>query len=282
MNRKQLTKQLRLIPIYLFLLLGAFSMLYPYVWMVASPFKSTEDFYRSGMSLIPKQFGLHVWHFIFVEIRDVYPIFQFIMNSIIITLGAVFFCIGSSLLGGYALARKPVPGKKGIVLMILATLMLPTTALIIPLYFVAHMLGVLDSYWGVTFVLSVHPLPFLIIYRFFRELSSEYEDAAKVDGASDLRTLWSIVIPLAMPAVMCAGLIAFIFSWSAFIEPLIVTTTARWLTLPVSLLFFQVSQLGSYNQELIGIALITTIPVVVVFLFTQRNVFEGITGGIKS
>ena len=85
-----------------------------------------------------------------------------------------------------------------------------------------------------------------------------------------------------MPAVICAGLLAFILSWSAFIEPLIVTTTSRWLTLPVSLMAFSASQLGSYNQELIGLALITTIPVVVIFLASQRKVFEGFTGGLKT
>lgn len=274
---------IKLASIYIFLIIGTIIMVYPYLFMATAAFKTTNSFYTPEINPIPKlrELSLHVWPYLFFEMRDVYPIFRFILNSIIITLGTVFLVLISTILGGYVLARREVVARRTIILLLSATFMVPSVALLIPTYFTVYRLGMLNTYQGIILVLSSHPLPFLIVYRFFKDLPGEYEDAARIDGASELRILWNIVIPLAMPAISCAGMISFILSWCAFVYPLMLSTTEDLYTLPVSLLYFEGSTLESPAQELVTLGFIATVPVLVMFLLTQRKVFEGFTAGIK-
>jgi ABC-type glycerol-3-phosphate transport system permease component len=106
--------------------------------------------------------------------------------------------------------------------------------------------------------------------------------AGRVDGAADLRILWSILIPLAMPAIVAAGLLGIILSWNAFIFPFMLATSTDLYTLPVSLLYFQNVQLWSTAHERIGVAVVATLPPIVVFIVAQRRVMSGFTGGLKT
>lgn len=264
--------------IYVFLIAGAVLMLYPYLWMVLGTFKGIREFYTSGLSLLVRNPNVEVYRSLF-NIPD-YPLVRYIINSIVISIGTVFFTIIPGIFAGYALARRALPGKKAILLVFLASMMLPAPALIIPLYFVAHHLNLLDTYMGITLALATFPLPFLIIYRFFVEIPKELEDAARIDGAGQIRILWTILVPLASPAILSATLLSFLWTWSAFITPYILSTTERWYTLPVSLFHFN-NMIDFRLQELLAVATIATIPVIIIFVLTQRRIFAGIEGGIK-
>ncbi len=272
------TQPIKLMGIYIFLIIGAIIMLYPYLWMVISTFKGAREFYSSGLSLLVKNPNIDVYIHLF-SVPD-YPIMQYLINSVVITFGTVFFTMLTGILAGYALGRRALPGRKPILFIFLGSMMLPAPALIIPLYFVAHHLHLLDTYPGITLALATFPLPFLIIYRFLKEVPRELEDAARIDGAGELRILWTILVPLASPAIFSAALLSFIWTWSAFITPYILSTTEKWYTLPVSLFHFN-NMVDFRLQELLGAATIATIPVLIVFLVTQRRVFEGISGGVK-
>ena len=135
---------------------------------------------------------------------------------------------------------------------------------------------------GIILVLAAEPLPFVLLYRFFRDIPVEYEYAGRVDGAADLRILWSILIPLAMPAIVAAGLLGIIMSWNAFIFPYMLATSTDLYTLPVSLLYFQNVQLWSTAHERIGVAVVATLPPIIVFIVAQSKVMSGFTGGLKT
>ena len=269
--------------VYGLLALGLVIFIYPYLWMVSGTLMTNEAFYRGDSNyLLPNPFSIYVWKYLFVEIRDVFPIARYTMNSLITTSGAVLIYLVTGTLAGYALARKPVPFKGVIVWLLFATFMFPGITLLIPTFFVVYRLGLINTYLGIILVLAAEPLPFVLLYRFFRDIPVEYEYAGRVDGAADLRILWSILIPLAMPAIVAAGLLGIIMSWNAFIFPFMLATSTDLYTLPVSLLYFQNVQLWSTAHERIGVAVVATLPPIIVFIIAQRKVMSGFTGGLKT
>ncbi len=251
--------------------------LYPYYWMLVNSFRDTEAILTDPLRPLPETFDLDAFRSI-AEIGGV-PITTFIINSLWITGASTALAVFVTALGAYALMRKPkLPGFQLIRFGFLLTIMYPYMLLMIPVYIVMYYLGLLGSYLGMILFLSLGPIQFFLFEQFFRALPKEMIEAALVDGATELQVLFRIVLPVAWPVVGTVTLVTFLLNWSQWFPVLVISTTPHTYTLPVALLSLN-SQLGVNFQGIMALATITTLPVVIVFLVTQRRVMQGIAAG---
>ena len=204
----------------------------------------------------------------------------YFFNSVIISTAAVLGMVVVASLAGYAFGRMRFPGKRILMLILLIGLTIPVTAIIIPLYLTMRDVGLLDSYFSVivAHVAIGAPIFIFIMRAFFRGLPVELDDAARVDGCSEFRVFWNVMLPLAKPGLLTVALLEFLWSWNSLLLPLVFLTTDDLRTMPVGLLLFQGRTSVDWGLMSAGV-LLMSIPIVVLFLFFQRNFVHGLTGG---
>ncbi len=251
--------------------------LYPYWWMFVSSFRNAEAILTRPLRLLPEVFSLKAYADI-ASIGGV-PLAKFVWNSLLITGLSTIIAVFVAALGAYALMRKPkLPGFRLIKFGFLLTVMYPYMLLVIPVYIVMFYLGLLGSYLGIILFLSLGPIQFFLFEQFFRTLPRELIDAALVDGATELQVLMKVVLPVCWPVVGTVFLITFLLNWSQWFPVLVISRSPETYTLPAALLMLN-SELGVNFQGIMALATLTTLPVVVVFLLTQRRVMQGIAAG---
>ncbi|MEM7043873.1 MAG: carbohydrate ABC transporter permease [Pseudomonadota bacterium] len=205
---------------------------------------------------------------------------QYFLNSVIISTVDVLIMVPLASMTAYGLVFLNIPGRRSLLLLFLAGLIVPPVAIILPLYTTVRDFGLVNTHLGVILadVALALPLFLFLMYAFFVKLPKELHDAAKIDGAGELRTFWSVMLPLAKPAVITVALLEFLFSWNDLLLRLVFLTTDSLRTLTVGLLFFQ----GTMTRNVAGItaaAVIMAIPIVVLFLTFQRHFMQGMTAG---
>jgi multiple sugar transport system permease protein len=203
------------------------------------------------------------------------------LNSILtsVIISAVTVILAS--LAAFALSRIPFRGSKVLFWVILAGIMVPSQILIVPLFTEMQSLGMVDTYWGIILPQIASPLAVFIFKQYFDGIPHELEEAAVMDGASLLRVYWQIWMPLAGPAIAAVAIFAFVLSWNNFLWPFVVITGNDMMTLPVGLATVQTS-FGIRYAQIMATALLGGIPVLIVFLFFQRQIVQGIAGtGLK-
>jgi multiple sugar transport system permease protein len=206
------------------------------------------------------------------------PIGRFIFNSLVVSLGSTIVNVVICVLAADAMARRRVVGARFIFLFFVAMMIVPQEVIAIPLYLVMAGMGLLNTYEGLIFALAAEGLSILILYRFFVEVPTEIIDAAKVDGASEVQVTYQIMLPLAMPALMTVILVQFIQSWNAFIIPLVVAQEMAMYTLQVGMAFLN-TDLHVQFESLMAMGGLITLPTILIFALTQRQVIRGITAG---
>lgn len=266
--------------VYAVLITLSIAFIYPFYWMLVSSFRSTESILSAPLALLPEGFDLRAYRSI-LRIGGV-PLWQYLANSLWITFASMVLTVVVTAFGAYALTRKPnLPGFRWLRFGFLLTIMYPYMLLVIPVYIVVFRLGLLGSYTGIILFLSVGAVQFFLFEQFFRSLPWELVEAAQVDGAAEHQILLRIIMPMALPVVGTVTLITFILNWSQWFPVLVISTSPDTYTLPVALLSLN-SELGTNFQGVMALACITTLPVIVVFLLTQRTVMEGLTiGAVK-
>lgn len=198
------------------------------------------------------------------------------ITSVVITAGTVLLAS----LAGYALSRIRFRGRAMLFWLILAGIMIPVESLVVPLFYEINSLNMVDTYWGIVLPQLASPVSVFIFKQYFDGIPREFEEAAVIDGASRLRVYWRVMMPLSMPAVATVAILSFIASWNNFLWPLIVVTGNNMMTIPVGLATVQ----GSYGiqyAQVMASTVLAALPMLVVFGFFQRQIVEGISGGIK-
>lgn len=262
-----------------FLIVFGIIWIYPFIWMISSSFKTNSTFLTSGINPIPE--NLH-WDN-YVRAWEVANFSGYFLNSVIITLSTVLIVISLSCLTGYALGRVQFPGRKIIITIVVALMFIPSGYTIIPLYELMKMLGLSDSLFGVILAESsgAHILFILLFAAFFSRVPQEVEDSAAIDGAGFFRTFIRIILPTAKPVVATAAIMQFIWTWSSFLVPLVLTLNSPELrTLAVGMLSF----VGKFQTDWTGMAAgasISLVPVILIFILMQRYFIEGISGSVK-
>jgi raffinose/stachyose/melibiose transport system permease protein len=185
-----------------------------------------------------------------------------------------------SSMAGYALARIKFFGKGVISIILLLGLTIPFTSIILPLYSIMRDLGLLDSYAGVIILHVALGLPFFafLMRAFFAGLPSALEEAARIDGCSEFRVYWNIMLPLVRPGLLTVALLEFLWTWNNLLLPLVFLTSDEVRTLPIGMLMLSGRFTNDYGLLSAGV-LIVTLPVIVLFLFFQKNFVEGLASG---
>ena len=268
------------LPIYFLLTVGALISMTPFLYMISTSCMTLgETINRVAIPSDP-QWGNYeeAWN----EARFV----QYFRNSVIITAVVIIGMLLTCTLAAYAFARIRFPGRGPIFMLLLATLMIPGTVTFIPNLLLIR--GQIIPWGSWMNSLPALTVPFMasafiifLLRQFFISIPNELYDAAVIDGSGHLRFLTSIVLPMSKPVLMTATLLTFVSAWNEFLWPLLVTTTATWRPLGVGLYTF-ISEAGPQTHLLMAGTVITVVPVLVVYFFTQKQFTEGIaTSGLK-
>jgi ABC-type glycerol-3-phosphate transport system permease component len=251
--------------------------LYPYWWMLVSAFRPTRAIMSNPLRIFPERLDLSI----FSEIGRIggVDLWVYIGNSLLITSLSTLLSVAVTSLGAYALVRRPdLPGFRFLRYGFLVTIMYPYMLLVIPVYLVMFKLGLLGSYAGIILFLALGPIQFFLFEQFFRAIPGEVIEAAVIDGASEAQVLFRIVLHMAAPITATVALITFLLNWSQWFPILVISRSPDTYTLPVALLSMN-SELGSNFQGIMALAVLTTLPVAVLFLLAQKRVMEGMASG---
>ncbi|UED83954.1 carbohydrate ABC transporter permease [Streptomyces profundus] len=245
--------------------------LLPFVWAIATSFQSEQDVATPGLNPIKGALTLEPYRTVLD--RGNIPIWAF--NSILIAALVTLITIVISTLAAYGLSRGTFKGRKLLLGVTVASIMVPPQLLIVPLFQEMLAFNLVDTYWAVILPQVVAPMMVFILKRFFDGIPRELEEAARIDGASDLRVFWSIVLPLSRPIVAAVSVFVFIGAWNNFLWPFIVTNDPNLMTLPVGLATVEDAYGVVYAQSMAS-ALIAAAPLIVVFLFFQRRIVKSV------
>jgi multiple sugar transport system permease protein len=260
---------------WLLLLAGGLLMLTPLLFMFSTSLKDSADIY--DLRLIPAAPTFDNYKTVLSDGRFLRWFWNSLAIATIVTLSNVFF----DSLVGYTLAKFQFRGRYLVFLAILSTLMIPTEMLVIPWYVMAKNFGWLDSYWGIMFPGMMTAFGTFLMKQFFETVPNDFLEAARVDGLNEFAIFWRIALPLVTPALSALAIFTFLSNWTAFIWPLIVTTSKELYTLPVGLASFAVESQIQWELIMTGAAL-ATIPTLAVFLLLQRYIVRGVVlAGLK-
>jgi multiple sugar transport system permease protein len=258
----------------------AFALVFigPFLIQLATSFKTDADAANHPLSLIPNPVDLVAWKRIFGFSDDAgIPFGRWLTNSVIvatfITLGRVFL----DSLCGYALARLRFPGRQAVFWSILGVLAVPGAVLLIPRFLVLKELTLFNSYPGMILPIAADAAGIFIMRQFFLGIPPSMEEAARIDGAGVFRTYWSVILPMARPGLITLTILSFQGSWNEFQLFLVATSDPKYNTLTTGLAKFSSGQLGSGTAYpvTLGAALLSTIPVAIVFFTFQRHFIGG-------
>lgn len=216
----------------------------------------------------------------FRQAFDEYGFQIYIRNSLVVAAAATAATVSLGALAGYGLARLPVRGRPTILLVALAISSFPAVAVISPLYLVMSAIGWLNSYQALIVPYTAFNLPFTlwITYSYFREVPLEVEESATVDGASYLRTMVTVILPLAAPGLFTAGIFTFVACWTEFLMALTFNTANAMRTIPVGIALFGSQYVVPYGT-IFAASAVVVVPVAILVLVFQRWVVSGLTSG---
>lgn len=257
----------------------AFALLWimPFAWAIDTSLKPEAE-----TTLVPVTWGIENPTFdAYAKVLGAGNILRWYFNSFVIsTLVAVFAIVFCSM-AGYALSRIRFRGSQFVFWFILAGIMIPGEALIVPLFREFAAVNLVDTYWAVILPQIAAPIAVFVFKQFFDGVPRELEEAARVDGASRLRIYARIFLPLSRPAISAVAIFTFVWSWNNFLWPLLVLTSTPLVTLPVGLATVS-SAYGIQYAQIMASAILGALPLLVVFLLFQRRIVEGIAGtGLK-
>lgn len=256
---------------------GAVIMLFPTVWMLLCSFKTQNEMYQMPPSFLPKQFNFDNFRSVFKQM----PFGRYYLNSLGTSLLNMGVGVLTSALIGYVFAKYQFPGRDGIFLLVLACMMIPYETLMPTVYKIMVKFKWTDSYLVLTVPYFCNIFGIFLMRQFFMDLPNDYLDAAEIDGCGQLRTWWSVAMPMAKSTVSTLVIFLFMASYNSFLWPLISTDTRKYFTLPVGIQSM-LSDRGSQYSMLMAASAMVIIPVCVIFAVMQKRFIEGMTaGGIK-
>lgn len=276
---KKPSRFLRMLPAHIILIAICLAWTYPFVWMASTAFKDASEVFTNGLALLPEQPTFDN----FARAWNTANFGQYTVNSIVVSVAVAALVVVVSSLSGYALGRGDMPGKKIIVGILVATMFLPKGYTILPVFVLINGIGLNNTLFGVILAEAgpSHVVAILLFMGYFRQIPKELEEAAVVDGAGHWRIFLRIMFPLAKPVTATVFIFNFISAWQAFLIPLVFTLGAPdKRTTGVGMYSF----FGENSIDWTGLAagaVISVLPIIVVFLFLQRYFIEGIAGAVK-
>lgn len=257
----------------------AILFLMPFVWMVVSSLKREIDVFRLPVQWIPDPVTwdnyVEVW-------TGRYPLTKYIGNSLIVAIARVVGELLTASLAAYAFSRLKFRGRDAIFILYVSTLIIPHQMLLVPRFILYRQLGIYDTLWALILPGIFTVFGTFLLRQFFLTIPQDITDAARVDGANELKIWWQIVLPMSKPALASLAILAFVWSWNDYETPLVMLTSEDKFTMPLGLTrYFDES--GGFSAALISAGAVSSlIPIFVVFLALQRQFIQALTrSGLK-
>ena len=264
---------------YAILIFFGLVFLYPFVIQVANAFKTEADAAANPLSPVPDPVTTDSVALVFSGTGFPLWLGNSVFMTVVITVGRVFL----DSLAGYALARLRFGGRRALFAAIISLMAVPGVVLLIPKFLVLNQLGIYDSYTALILPILVDAAGVFLMKQLFESIPESVEEAARIDGASPFRTFWSVVLPMARPAVITLTILAFQNAWNEFPHTLVAVQSPSLFTLPRGLADLVSGSLGAGTQYplKLGAAMLATIPVAIVFVVFQRYFVRGATEGAE-
>ncbi|HEX9597609.1 MAG TPA: carbohydrate ABC transporter permease [Anaerolineales bacterium] len=274
---QRLFRLLQRIGLYVLLILGAIISLFPFYWMVATSLKPGFEIFAWPPVMIPSRPTLDAYRFVW-ETMDV-P--RTTLNSVIVAVSQVSLNVFLSSWVAYAFAKLRFPGKRALLMLVMALMILPGQIMMMPLFLLVNDLNLLDTYPGIVLPGAITVFTIFLLRQAFISVPDEYIDAAIIDGANHFHILFQIAYPIAKPLLLTAVVINFYWTWNAFLWPLIVVVNDNMATLPVAL-----SRYRAFNDQrwdaIMAAATLVAMPIVLLYLVIQRQFVESLAmSGLK-
>jgi multiple sugar transport system permease protein len=263
---------------YIALILVSLIIIVPLLWMLLTSFKTDFDAINAPASPWPDPATGEAYSTL--ATGDL-PILRWLLNSFVAAAAQTAIIVATASMAAYALARLNFPGKKIVFAVIIATLLVPAVIFLIPNYLIVDSFGWLDTLWAVIVPGSAGAFGVFFLRQFFISLPGEIEEAARVDGAGDIRIFWQIILPLSRPALATLAVLSFLTNWNDFIWPVYVLLSPENLTLQPGLSVLQGTYSTHYGIVMAG-AVIASVPVLILFSLAQKQIVESVaSSGVK-
>ncbi|MQA24343.1 MAG: ABC transporter permease subunit [Micromonosporaceae bacterium] len=283
---------------YVVLVPGAILFVAPFAWLVSASFQHMGDIFSWPPQWIPNDPTLDGYRTFFgfgPTGKDQANVWRWLANSVFVATSVTVLQLLFNSMAAYVFAKRHFPGRDIIFFGFLATMMVPPHVTLIPNYLVLRYFplfggndilgqgghGMLDSYYGLILPGTVSAFGIFLLRQYMMSIPDELLDAARVDGASELRIFWKVVLPLSVPALAATAIFTFMFVWEDFLWPLIVISSPEYYTMPLGLALFVVRNRTAWDVLMAG-SVVATIPMIVVFMIFQRKFVQGISlSGLK-
>lgn len=282
MKNSDVGEKIRGIEIHLLLILGLIITMLPFIWMLSTSFKSKEAIFTKTLQFIPKKPTLENYLRIFqIEPEEVrrekgavgINFWRSFLNSIIVAVTIPIISLFFNSLAAFAFAKYKFAGRDKIFTLLLATMMVPGQMTMIPVFLLLKYLGLLNSYLGLILPAAANIYSIFLIRQFMLTIPDDLIDAARIDGCSDFKIYWKIVLPLCKPVLATLAMFSFMGTWNDFLWPLIVMTSEKKYTLTVALANLSGEYVTEYGLLMAG-AVIVVLPIILIYLFAQRYIIE--------
>ena len=277
---KTQTHRLQMTIIYIILILCAIVSIFPFFWMVTTSFKSTAEAYAFPPTIFPKRWLVSN----FTNGLAAADFGRFTLNTLFLVVVNTVGTVLSSAFVAYGFAKFPCKGSKFWYTCLMATMMLPSQVTLIPQSLLYYKMGMVDTYLPLIIpsILGGGAYNIFLYRQFFLSLPKELNEAAMIDGASSFQTFTHIMLPSVKPVSMCVGVMSLVYNWNDFFNPLIYLNSTENFTVSIGLQFLNSSMGTTKIGQMMAVALIMTLPVLVIFFVCQRYFVEGIKmQGIK-
>jgi len=263
---------------YLILVIGALLMVFPFYWMISRSLMTAEEYATFPPIWIPR----NIFNFSnFVAAFKAAPFATYFVNSIIVTASSVLITGFTTIIGAFAFSRLQFPGKTVIFALLVAFMMVPFEMLVITNYQTVTKLKWIDSHYVLVVPFMTSIFYTYILKGFFDSISDSLYYSARIDGASNWKYLWRVMVPIAKPSLVTIMLLNAISSWNSFMWPQLVINSDKFRTVPFGLFAFM-SDAGSDTHLQLAAATLCVLPMIILFLFARKNIVNGVArGGIK-
>jgi len=272
---KSVSKLWKILP-YIVVIIGIIYVIVPFLWIISTSFKPKGDIFSNPVVYIPK--SPTVQNFIDAWTKE--PLGRWYVNTIIVSVGSTAIAIFLSMLAGYGFSRFPIKGKGILLTSILFSYMFPICLIILPYFVMMSALHLVNTYLGliITYLSSSLPFAIWMLKGFFDSIPPEMDQAAMIDGCNRVSAFFRIIVPIAAPGISAATLYSFLVAWNNYFISLIMITKDNMLTLNVGLTKF-IAETGVEWGPLNAVALLTSLPIIVAFLFFEKYMVAGMSAG---
>lgn len=260
---------------YAFLIGICAFMLLPFIWMVSTSLKMPEDVFGYPPQFIPANPTLLNYEYLLNQKNLVGIVF----NTFIVAGGSTVLRLLFCSMAGYGFAKFQFPGRAALFAFLLATMIVPGAVTLVPVFIIVRSLGMVDTFWALIIPGAASAFGIFFMRQYITSISNELLDAARIDGASEIGLYWRIVLPIISPGLISLGLIFFMGSWNDYFGPLVFLKSPSNFTLPLAIASFTGAVGLTYFNLQMAMAVMSIIPLLIIFLIFQRRFVEGITAG---